>query len=538
MRKSKLYILSASLCFGVLITSCVKEINYGVDPYGESANILDVKFLDVLPSPSQARPGEEVTYMMDGLSSINVNDMLFYVNNNPAEITAYTDSTLTVLLPKTVSTGSARLVVNGQTFAGPLTPILGKLAIDPIFNPGTGSNGFINTIKRLSNGQFFLGGYFTDYNGSSSLADVNGLARITATGEYVTGMSFGEGVKNGSVTNILELPAGQIFIGGNFNTYDKDETVRGMTLLNVSGSLNLETVDVLNLTDDPEKNTLEVPVFNGGVMDGGVVKAFYRDNKITLVGGFKRYTSNYYERSTYNQLLRDYFSSENILRVNLNGSLDSTFLVNHNVLPKRGSYGVNGSVQDAVMDTDGRIIMVGGFTRYNNAVASNRILRLSASGAVDQSFKPGTGADNTIFKIVEAADSKYYLLGSFLNYNGQSANNIALINADGSVNTSFKAKSFSGGIPTYMAVLDNGLLLVTGSFNRYDGVIREGLLVLNPDGTLAEGYNNTGKLVGGVTDSYVGTNSIGQRTITLVGLISSFNGKSELGNIVRLTIQD
>jgi hypothetical protein len=86
--------------------------------------------------------------------------------------------------------------------------------------------------------------------------------------------------------------------------------------------------------------------------------------------------------------------------------------------------------------------------------------------------------------------------------------------------------------------LDNGLLLVTGSFNRYDNIIREGLLILNPDGSLAADYNNTGKFVGAVQDAYLGVNSLGQRTITLVGSISSFNGKSDLGNIVRLTIQD
>ncbi|ULT26029.1 hypothetical protein KUH03_03390 [Sphingobacterium sp. E70] len=57
-----------------------------------------------------------------------------------------------------------------------------------------------------------------------------------------------------------------------------------MSILNVSGSLNKESVEILNLTDDPTKGTLNVPVFNGGVLDGGIVKAFYRDNKITVVG--------------------------------------------------------------------------------------------------------------------------------------------------------------------------------------------------------------------------------------------------------------
>lgn len=537
MKKNTIHMLLASLCLGGFAISCTKSIDYGTDPYGTSEHAFDLKFADAAPSPSQARPGEEVTYKLVGLSGIDKTAMTFFVNNNPSEIIAATDSTITVRLPETVSTGSARLVINGQTFAGPLTPIIGKVAIDPIFNAGTGASGILHTIKRLNNGQFFLGGNFDDYNGSKALSEINGIARITATGEFVSGMAFGEGAKGGTINNIVELPDGRLFVAGNFSQYDTDKTVRSMSILNVSGSLNKESVEILNLTDDPTKGTLNVPVFNGGVLDGGIVKAFYRDNKMTVVGGFKRYTSNYYARSTYNQILSDYFQSASIARVNLDGSLDSTFLVDNSSFPKRGSYGVNGGVFDATMDDKGTLTMVGSFTQYNNKISASRILRLKTSGELDTDFNAGVGADNTIYKIVPVGN-KFYLIGSFLNYKGQQTNNIVLINADGSVDPSFKAKSFTGGIPDYLAVLDNGLLLVSGTFKRYDNVIREGLMILNSDGSLAKGYNNTGRFLGSVTDSYIGVNSIGQRTITLVGLILSFNGKSDLGNIVRLTIQD
>lgn len=538
MKTNTLYILLASLCVGGFVTSCVKKVDYGSDPYGNSANILDLKFVDERPSPSQARPGEEVTYKIKGISGTPIDEMTFYVNNNLSEITGTTDSTITVRLPVTVSSGSARLVINGQTFAGPLTPIIGKVGIDPIFNAGTGAVGTIYTIKRLSNGRFFLGGSFTDYNGNRASGEINGLVGITSTGEFVPGMAFGEGAKYGSVNNIIDLPDGKVFITGNFSQFDKDETVRNMTVLKATGALDRDSVNILNLTDDPTKSKLEVPSFNGGVTNGVASKAFYRDNKITMVGSFQQYTSNYYMRSTYNQILKDFLPFQNIVRVHLDGSLDSTFLVDHNVFPKRGSYGVNGSIRDAAMDADGKLTMVGSFTRYNNTVTANRILRLKASGELDGGFNSGSGADNTIFKIAPTNDGKYYLIGSFLNYNGQLTNNIVLINADGSIDPTFKSKSFGGGSPNYLAVLGNGLLLVSGTFDRYDNVIREGLLILNSDGSLAEGYNNTGRLVGTVWDSFIGMNSIGQRTITLVGLISSFNGKSDLGNIVRLTIQD
>ncbi len=82
------------------------------------------------------------------------------------------------------------------------------------------------------------------------------------------------------------------------------------------------------------------------------------------------------------------------------------------------------------------------------------------------------------------------------------------------------------------------MILVTGSFGKYNNVIREGLMLIDTKGNLAKDYNNTGRLVGNIYDSLEGTNSLGQQTITLVGMIQSFNGKNNLGNIVRLTLLD
>lgn len=533
MRNSNLMFLSFIL---LTVFSCAKDTNYGSDPYGGSTESTNVKFIGD-PFPSQIRPGETVTYKVAGLASLDRNELLFYVNNTPTDIVSSTDSTITVRVGLNISTGSARLEFKGQIFAGPLTPIIGKLNVDPTFNPGTGTIGGINTIVRLSNGQFFLAGAFTDYNGKSSEGEINGIVRINSTGEYITGMKFGEGAKGGSIGNILELPDGKLFISGNFNRYDGDETVRSATVLNNLGSINKEAVTILNLTDNPNNNSMLVPVFNGGVI-GGVVKSFLFNNKITMVGAFQQFTSNYYPRSTFNNILRDFFKSENIVRLNLDGSLDSTFLVNHNVFPKRGSFGVNGAISDAVMDANGDLMLVGSFTNYNNTTTANRVLKLKNDGSVDGSMAISPGADNSIFKIVPTLNNKYYLVGSFLNFNGSAVNQIVLINADGTIDPSFRAQAFSGGSPNYLTVLDNGMLLVTGTFLKYNDVIREGLMILNPDGSLASGHNNTGRFLGTVRDSYQGYNSIGQRTVTLVGSIVSFNGVQDLGNIIRLTIQD
>ncbi|MNF04143.1 hypothetical protein D3C80_2035920 [compost metagenome] len=86
--------------------------------------------------------------------------------------------------------------------------------------------------------------------------------------------------------------------------------------------------------------------------------------------------------------------------------------------------------------------------------------------------------------------------------------------------------------------LSNGMIIVTGSFTRYNDIIREGFMVIDNKGNLVKDYNNTGRLVGTIFDALEGTNSLGQRTVTLVGDIQSFSGKSNLGNIIRLTLLD
>ncbi|RYF47368.1 MAG: hypothetical protein EOO39_48410, partial [Cytophagaceae bacterium] len=75
-----------------------------------------------------------------------------------------------------------------------------------------------------------------------------------------------------------------------------------------------------------------------------------------------------------------------------------------------------------------------------------------------------------------------------------------MINSNGQVDPVFNFRSIEGGIPNFAGQLNNGKLLVTGSFTMYDGIVRPGMLILNSDGSLAAGYNNLGLFRGVVND--------------------------------------
>lgn len=528
------YICSGVVMFGLF--SCSNKLEYGPDPYAGGKQPVDIIFGEGSPSPSQAKPGGQVVFNVRGLLKYKT-QLKFYMNNMEAQVTDISDSTLTGIVPENCSTGGVKVVVDGQIFAGPMLPIIGKLSIDPTFQSGVGANGPIYSILKTSANQLFLGGAFTDYNGNAASSKISGIARISNNGEFVRGMQFGLGV-TGAITSMAETADKDILISGNLTQYDTIKLVHNITTISTTGALQVKSTPILNLTSDPAKSNLIAPVFNGGTLSP-IVKSFYHNNKVTVVGQFGYYTNNYYTRSTYDNILMDIFPMGGVIRMQADGVLDDTYFVNKNTLPYKGFEGVNGNISDAFLQDDGKLVLVGAFTRFNNAQTANNIVRLKIDGSFDPDFQTGSGANGFIYSISYSRQTKkYFVTGSFTTFNGKPAKGMALLNEDGSLDPDFQSLGFASGLPNKAVQLSNGMIIVTGSFVRYNNIIREGFMVIDKKGNLVKDYNNTGRLVGSIFDALEGTNSLGQKTVTLVGAIQSFNGKSNLGNIVRLTLLD
>jgi len=81
--------------------------------------------------------------------------------------------------------------------------------------------------------------------------------------------------------------------------------------------------------------------------------------------------------------------------------------------PYNSGVGANGGgVLDIAVQTDNKILIVGGFTSYNS-VARNRIARLNSDGTLDNTFNPGLGANDVIFAIALQSDGKIIIVGWF-----------------------------------------------------------------------------------------------------------------------------
>jgi len=238
---------------------------------------------------------------------------------------------------------------------------------------------------------------------------------------------------------------GKILIGGGFISYNGD-TIKTIARLNANGSLDKS--------------------FNPGtgVSDFILSIALQPNGKIIIGGPFYRYNG---------------ISRRKIARLNIDGSLDNTF---------DPGTGADGFVYSTILQRDGKIIIGGGFTNYND-VDINRIARLNSDGSLDNTFNPGTGPDTRILSTILQRDGKIIIGGNFFTYNGIERKRIARLNVDGSLDNTFNPGTGANGDIRTIAIQTDGKIVIGGSFTNYNGSSRNHIARLNADGSLDNSFS-------------------------------------------------
>jgi len=547
----------ATLVIAIVLSACQKDEVELKDPYAGGKASLGIEFISKTPAPAIASPGEVVELKVKGLKKYE-GKFKFYVNELEAQIVELTDAMISFRVPNDASTGGlwvtlndASIGIDNQTFFGPGLQIAGKLGVDKTFAVINGANSTVYIPLRLPSGNFVFGGAFDDYE-TTKVANLGlgGIVQVSALGAVDKSLKFGLGA-NGPITSMTRITSGsqtgKIMVGGVFSSFNSRRSSRQninfLTRLNVDGSLDTAFVDIVNITpNDPTKNKDTVPSFNGGVGFGSnftpgvlVRRVFSLGDKVYVVGNFGRYLKAFYERSTFDTKVYDATTIRQIVKMSADGSMDSTY--RFDVASKTSPASGNGAVNDAIQLADGSLILVGNFTSFDGAT-KNRIVKLKPDGTVDQTFATGTGANNQIYSIgYNATTNKIVVAGEFTTFNGQPLTGVALLNVDGSLSTGFTFPSVSGGTPTFARQMNSGKIIVAGTFNRYSGVLRQGFMVLNANGTLANGYNNTGVFVGEILDMIEVTSSDGHPAAILTGNILRFNN-SAAHNVIKIELQN
>ncbi len=142
---------------------------------------------------------------------------------------------------------------------------------------------------------------------------------------------------------------------------------------------------------------------------------------------------------------------------------------------------------------DGRVLIGGRFTGVAGQPVAG-VARLNADGTLDPTFRPQT--NGTVHTLAVQADGKVLVGGSFSQIGGQARTGLARVNADGTLDGTFNP-GVEGTVFSVRALRD-GKVILGGFFSRVGGQTRYCIARLNADGTLDANFDTRGW-----ADSYV-----------------------------------
>jgi uncharacterized delta-60 repeat protein len=410
-------------------------------------------------------------------------------------------------------------------------------SLDLTFSPSPGSNSAVYSVAIQSDGKILIGGEFTTIDGISR----RGIARYNSDGTIDPFFNPGTGISGQlQKVNQLQLQAdGKIIIVGSFSTFNGISR-NNIARLNANGSLDSS--------------------FNPGTGTNSEIRTgvFQSDGKVVIGGSFTFFNSQ---------------SKNYIARLNLDGSLDSTFTSNADALVKYvsilsdGKFYVSGDFslyngvvvgslirilttgsldtsfvisrpsayksRRHIVEANGSILSVGERAIPTSATVLTDIIRFNPAGEEDLFYNPIVGKRGLVRAIKLQPDGKVVVGGDFNIANNQPRLNIARFNQNGTLDTSFAPRlgaiGGQGSRVSALALQTDGKIIVGGEFRSVNGVERISIARLNSNGTIDLSFNSQIGVAGDIYSIAIQANG----KILIVGRISSYNGVSIL-NIVRV----
>ena len=411
---------------------------------------------------------------------------------------------------------------------------------DPSFNCGAGFNDDVNAIALQPDGKLVLGGNFTLFNNIT----VNRIIRLNEDGTQDESFLSGSGFTKEGVQTIRINDKGEIMVGGSFTGFYNGADAVRLIFLQSDGSVkpNFDigsgpaSASVLALEFDDEGSWFaggSFTVFNGqnqgrlvkissegehdisylasGIgFDNSVLTILPLPNRKTIIGGnFKKFNRT---------------SVSKIACLTEEGMIDPAFNTTNT--------GSNNLIKTSVLQTDGKIILGGNFTKYNDLI-NNRIVRISSNGEIDNSFSSGDGFNAQVYALAIQSDQKIIAAGAFTKYNGSTINACRIIRMlpDGTKDPDFNIGLGADGTIESVVVQSDGKILVGGHFKRFNDLPFAGLVRLKPDGSIDESFN-----IGNGFDKYVYAIALqSDQKIIVGGSFLTFDGISQK-RIIRLNI--
>lgn len=314
----------------------------------------------------------------------------------------------------------------------------------------------IQGLDIQSDDKIVVVGRFSGFSGGSNGANI---ARLLPNGSIDTAFNIGgagftgiSGTNSNIVYTIKMLSNGYMLAGGDFNWYNGIQS-NSLVKIKPDGSVD---------------NTFNMPVL-AGYKNTITSIAIQSDGKILVTGYFYMPPNGTY-RSLI-RLLSDGSIDTSFTTGDLSGSID------HNQI---GSGGF--PLSKVIMQPDGKIIVVGAFTKFNG-VNVNCIVRLLSSGVLDTSFITATGVNRKILEaIIEPSTNKIIIGGEFDLFGTTSIKKMIRLSTNGSLDNTFSigtGTTHSSPIPNcpyckntiwVLKQQTDGKILVGGSFTSFNGL--------------------------------------------------------------------
>lgn len=313
-------------------------------------------------------------------------------------------------------------------------------------------------VVQQSDRKLVFGGTFTSYKGLNT----NRIIRANEDLSIDTSFKTGSGFNNSVLSLAIDSSTQKIYAGGRFTSYS-GSTVSRFVRINTDGTVDTTYSSSLGTS------------FNGDVYN--VVTQ--TDGKVLVGGTFSTFNGN---------------ASEGIVRLNSDGTYDTTFKTN-------GGVSSGGEIYSIVSQSDGKIVLTGIFTTYSGSNYSQDIVRVDSSGAIDPSFSSGTGLTGSaqtpvILSTIQNNDGSYLIGYSSKNrtttlyYSGSAISNISQIikiESNGSLNTSFNCPIYGeiteydrNYISSFVKDTDGGVI-IGGSFSLVSQSLQYNVAKIDPN---------------------------------------------------------
>jgi uncharacterized delta-60 repeat protein/LPXTG-motif cell wall-anchored protein len=391
------------------------------------------------------------------------------------------------------------------SIAGLATGAMSKAAatdgtLDATFNPGqTGANGVIRSIAFTSDEKVYIGGDFTQYNGTA----VGAIARLNADGSLDTTFNSGQAgfARNSrlSIQSISVAPDGDLYVSGDFTSYNGASYLQNNVLrLNSDGTVDngfvpprfensyfagqatyLQYVKMIGdrvfvsglfdtLYPDPNSSSTEFAKGLVALTTSGAIESTFGANtqladglstarayEIIPVSG----STDFYVHGSFRSI--NFQGATNFGRVKNDGSRNLAYANDGST-----NVGPNNQIRGVAVQPDGKIILGGAFTTFNGSTTAKGLVRVNPDATLDTTFtSPSVGL--TVPSLALDSDGRLYIAGGIGTAFTSTAKTLARLKSDGTLDTTFDVSATPDNYDIKIALSPAGKLYVYGALTKF-----------------------------------------------------------------------